>query len=59
VAVGPSILVISYSPLTRQTSYQDLGAQYFEERERAVIERRLIRHREAFGHKDILEPIAA
>jgi transposase len=59
VAVGHSILIIAYHLITRGTTYADLGPQYFAERERTALERRLIRQLEALGHKVVLEPIAA
>jgi transposase len=59
VAVGHSILVIAYYLLTRGTIYEDLGAQYFEVRDRSAIQRRLVKRLEALGNKVILEPIAA
>lgn len=59
VAVGHSILVIAYYLLTRETTYTDLGPQYFEERERTAVEKRLVRRLEALGNKVTLEPIPA
>ncbi len=59
VAVGHSILVIAYSLLTRETDYQDLGPQYFDQRERTALEKRLVRRLEALGHKVTLEPLSA
>jgi transposase len=59
VAVGHTILLIAYYLITRQTTYQDLGPQYFEERQRAALERRLVHRLEALGHKVTLEPVAA
>jgi transposase len=59
VAVGHSILVIAYYLLTRETTYTELGSQYFEERERTAVEKRLVRRLEALGNKVTLEPIPA
>ena len=59
VAVGHTILVIAYHLLTRPADYQDLGAQYFDQRERQTVERRLIRRLQALGYKVSLEPVAA
>jgi transposase len=59
VAVGHSILVIAYHLLTRATTYTELGPQYFEERERTAVEKRLVRRLEALGNKVTLEPIPA
>jgi transposase len=59
VAVGHSILVIAYHLLTRETTYTDLGPQYFDQRERTAVEKRLVRRLEALGHKVTLEPVPA
>ena len=59
VAVGHSILVIAYHLLTEGTVYQDLGAQYFDQRARQEVERRLVRRLEALGYTVALEPVAA
>jgi transposase len=50
IAVGHSILVIAYHLLTRGTDYQDLGANYFDDRDAAAVERRLVRRLEALGN---------
>ena len=59
VAVGHTILIIVYHLLTRQTVYRDLGARYFDERDRQRVERRLVNRLEALGYKVALEPVAA
>ncbi len=59
VAVGHTLLIIAYHLLTRRTDYQDLGAQYFDTRDRLAVERRLIRRLEALGYKVSLDPVAA
>jgi transposase len=59
VAVGHSILVIAYHLLSRQTTYQELGARYFDERERQAVERRLVRRLEALGYQVALQPAGA
>jgi transposase len=59
LAVAHTILVIAYHLLTRQTSYADLGAGYFDERDRRAVERRLVRRLEALGYKVSLDPAAA
>jgi transposase len=58
VAVGHSILVSVYHLLRDGESYHDLGGNYFDERDRLAVERRLVRRLEALGHKVILEPAA-
>ena len=59
VAVGHSILVTAYYLLRDGTLYQDLGPRYFDERDRAAVERRLVHRLEALGHKVTLTPAAA
>ena len=49
LAVGHSILTISYHLLTRHTTYQDLGQNYFDERDREGVKRRAIRRLEHLG----------
>jgi transposase len=56
VAVGHTILVIVYHVLKRGTVYEELGAGYFDERDRQAVERRLVRRLEALGNKVTLEP---
>jgi transposase len=58
VAVGHSILISVYHLLREGTTYHDLGGNYFDERDRQAVERRLVRRLEALGHKVILEPAA-
>jgi transposase len=59
VAVGHTILVIVYHLLTEGTVYQDLGPQYFDERDRQRVERRLVHRLEALGYKVALASPAA
>ena len=56
VAVAHTILVIIYHLLRDQTTYQELGATYFDERERQDVERRLVRRLEALGNTVTLQP---
>lgn len=58
VAVGHSILVRVYHLLREGTAYREVGGNYFDERDRQRVERRLVRRLEALGHKVILEPAA-
>lgn len=51
VAVGHTFLVIMYHLIKEETAYQDLGATYFDERDRAAVERRLIRRLEQLGYR--------
>lgn len=55
VAVGHSILIIAYHILKRQQPYQDLGSNYFDERDRAIVARQSIRRLEQLGYKVTLE----
>jgi transposase len=50
-AVGHSILTISYYLLTRHTTYQDLGQNYFAERDREGVKRRAVRRLEQLGYQ--------
>ena len=59
VAVAHTILVIAYHLLHRNTTYQDLGPNYYDERDRAAVEARAVRRLEALGYKVVLEPVAA
>jgi transposase len=58
VAVGHSILVIAYYLLTRGVPFSDLGQQYFDQRDRSALERRLVRRLEALGHHVVLAPVS-
>lgn len=61
VAVGHSILVIVYHLLTRKEPYSDLGANYFDERDRQAVTKRCVSRLEKLGFKVSLEqsPLAA
>lgn len=58
VAVGHSILIISYHLLTRGQEYTDLGANYFDERDRNAVQRRCVRRLEKLGFQVALQPTA-
>ncbi len=58
VAVGHSILVIVYHLLRDGTVYRDLGPTYFDRRDHAALERRLVKRLEALGHTVTLAPAA-
>ncbi len=53
-----SILVISYHLLTRRQPYSDLGANYFDERDRNSVQRRCVKRLEKLGFKVELQPTA-
>jgi transposase len=59
VAVGHSILVIAYHLLTTGETYADLGPNYFDERARDAVQRRLVRRLEALGYTVQLQRPAA
>jgi transposase len=56
VAVAHTILRIVYHLLTDQTTYQDLGVTYFDQRDRQAVERRAVRRLEGLGYAVTLEP---
>jgi transposase len=56
VAVGHTILRSVYYLLQRGTSYAELGATYFDERNRQSVERRLVRRLEKLGFAVTLTP---
>ena len=56
MAVGHSILVIVWHMLTRSAEYQDLGPTYFDERDRRLVERNLVRRLEGLGYRVELTP---
>jgi transposase len=58
VAVGHSILIISYHLLTRGQEYTDLGDNYFDERDRSAVQRRCVKRLEKLGFKVDLQPTA-
>ena len=55
IAVGHSILITIYHIIRDKTNYRDLGASYFDERDRSFIIQRAIRRIEQFGLKVTLE----
>jgi transposase len=58
VAVGHSILVIIFHVLREQKPYQELGSNFFDERERQVVETRLVHRLEKLGYTVSLQPVA-
>jgi transposase len=58
VAVAHSILVIAYHILKEGTTYRDLGHDYFDQRDTARLQRRLIARLEALGLRVTVEPLA-
>jgi transposase len=58
VAVGHSILVIAYHLLTRKQAYSDLGANYFDERDRQAVTKRCLNRLQRLGYKVSLEKLS-
>jgi transposase len=58
VAVAHSILTIVYYVLTRREPYRELGGNYFDERDRKAVERRLVARLEHLGNHVSLQPVA-
>jgi transposase len=58
VAVGHSVLVAIYSMLTHHEPYRDLGADYFDHRQREQVQRRLVHRLERLGYAVTLEALA-
>jgi transposase len=59
IAVCHSILAASWHMLQTGELYQDLGGDYFQQRDPATTTRRLVRQLEALGHTVTLQPQAA
>jgi transposase len=59
VAVAHSILIIAYHVLTEGTVYCDLGGNYFDERDRQGVARRLLHRLQDLGYGVTLIPQAA
>ena len=57
-AIAHSILIIFYHVLKRQKPYQDLGPNYFDERDKLGVQRRLVQRLEKLGFKVDLQLIA-
>jgi transposase len=56
VAVAHTILVIAYHLLADGVDYAELGGNYFDERDRQLVERRLVRRLETLGYEVTLTP---
>ncbi len=59
LAVAHSILVIAYHMLQRGTEYEDLGADYFDNRNSLHLQRALVRRLERLGLTVTVEPVSA
>jgi transposase len=56
VAVGHTLLVVSYHVLKRGTTYAELGPDFLDRLEPQRLTRQLVRRLESLGHKVTLEP---
>jgi transposase len=56
VAVGHTILVMIYHVLKEGTSYEELGADYFDRLDTERLTRTLVRRLERLGHEVVLKP---
>ena len=59
IAVAHSILVSAYHLLTEHTAYQDFGADYFDQRDRAAVVRRATQRLERLGYTVTLQQRAS
>jgi transposase len=59
VAVGHSLLVTGYYLITRHTKYEDLGGNFFDERDREGVKRRAVKRLQQLGYRVDLSPTAA
>jgi transposase len=58
IAVAHSILVIAYHMLRDGSEYRELGGDYFDRRNKAHLQRHLVKRLEGLGMKVMLEPVA-
>jgi transposase len=58
VAVGHAILVICYHMIQNRTHYNDLGATYFQKRNRDALVKQNVKRLQALGFNVVLEEIA-
>jgi transposase len=58
VALGHTLLIIIYHILRRKEVYHDLGCNYYDERARHVVQRRLVHRLEALGYQVHLDLVA-
>jgi transposase len=58
MAVAHSILVIIYHLLSERTLYEEKGEAFFDEQDRQLTEKRLVRQLERLGHQVTLQPLA-
>jgi transposase len=56
VAVAHTLLVIVYHVLAEETDYQELGGNYFDQRDHQAIQKQLVRRLEKLGYDVTLAP---
>jgi len=56
IAVAHSLLVTGYYLVTRERSYQDLGANYFDQRNHDAVKQHAVRRLEKLGYRVNLTP---
>jgi transposase len=59
MAVGHSLLVTGYHMNTKQMDYKDLGNNYFDERNKETVRRRMVKRLEQLGYQVELKPASA
>lgn len=59
VAVAHSVLVTGYHLITRACDYQDLGNNYFDERNKEAVKRRAVKRLEKLGFQVELKSVVA
>jgi hypothetical protein len=59
MAVGHSLLVTGYHMNTKQMDYKDLGNNYFDERNKETVKRRMVKRLEQLGYQVELKPASA
>lgn len=58
IAVGRSILEIAYFVLRDGVAYEELGANYYDERKKGAVARNAIKRLERLGYRVAIEPVA-
>ena len=58
IAVGRSILEIAYFVLRDGVAYEELGANYYDERKKAAVVRNAVKRLERLGYRVAIEPAA-
>ena len=59
MAVAHALLVTIYHMLTRHEPYRDLGSDYFDQRNKGALARRLLKRLTSLGYTVTLEGAAA